>query len=193
MFAKGSYRNNSNVAKSDVDIVVACARRSSRNSRSRTTTKPAVGPPIRHTCIHSFKNDVGARARRKVREFGVTRGNKALMSMRPLSCRCRCRRVFELRRYRKQPTSAGQFPYDRAPDSMPTPAMRSITGRTSSTTTESRSPMPLATATVRRAPLSVCGRDGRPNASRRPGDTVVLDRMPGVEHAQRVLRQRPLP
>ena len=115
VFAKGSYRNNTNVRQeSDVDIVVACREPFFTDFAFADYGKEAAGLVDSPYLYQQFKNDVGAALVAKFGNFGVKRGSKAF-DVHATSYRVDADVVacFELRRYRKQAhLGLDRFPYD---------------------------------------------------------------------------------
>lgn len=115
VFAKGSYRNNTNVRQeSDVDIVVACREPFFTDFVFADYGNQAVGLIDSPYLYPQFKNDVGAALVAKFGNSGVERGSKAF-DVHATSYRVDADVVacFELRRYRKQAhLSLDRFPYD---------------------------------------------------------------------------------
>ncbi|MBI2202847.1 MAG: nucleotidyltransferase [Candidatus Rokubacteria bacterium] len=103
VFAKGSYRNNTNVRQeSDVDIVVVCRSTFYTDYTFADYDDGATGVTASPYGFGEFKNDVGAALVKKFGAVGVTRGNKAF-DVHANTYRVDADVVagMELRRYRK--------------------------------------------------------------------------------------------
>lgn len=115
VFAKGSYRNNTNVSQeSDVDIVVACREPFFTDFTFADYDQQTVGLVDSPYPYSQFKNEVGAALAAKFGSSGVIRGNKAFdvhaTSYRVDADVLPC---FELRCYGKQAfLTVERFPYD---------------------------------------------------------------------------------
>jgi hypothetical protein len=115
VFAKGSYRNNTNVRQeSDVDIVVACRVPFFADFTFADYDKQALGLVDSPYLYPQFKKDVGAALVAKFGSYGVTCGSKAFdvhatgyhVDADVVPC-------FELRRYRKRThLTLERFSYD---------------------------------------------------------------------------------